>query len=90
MEAESGPEALQVLRNNEVAIVLCDIRMPGMTGLELYERLSAAPETRVPPFLFMTGDRTTVGDFDSRRRSARQALHAGGSGPCAGGVDVSR
>ena len=60
MEAESGDEAIEVLRNNDVAVVLCDIRMPGMTGFELYERVSTNAGTPVPPFIFMTGDRATA------------------------------
>ena len=65
MEAASGEEAIKVLRNNDVAVVLCDIRMPGMTGFELYERVSSGSGAEVPPFIFMTGDRA----------AAERALH---------------
>lgn len=33
--AASGNEALQYLRSARVAVMLCDIRMPGMSGIEL-------------------------------------------------------
>jgi len=33
--AESGPEALKILAENEVHILVTDMRMPEMTGLEL-------------------------------------------------------
>ena len=56
MEAGSGEDAIAMLRDRDVAVVLCDIRMPGMTGFELYQRVSSAGK-RVPPFIFMTGDR---------------------------------
>lgn len=60
MEAESGDEAMKLLLDNDVALVLCDVRMPGMTGFELYERVSAAAGATVPPFIFMTGDRAAA------------------------------
>jgi len=35
LEAESGPDAIHVLENEDVAVLISDIRMPGMDGLEL-------------------------------------------------------
>jgi signal transduction histidine kinase len=35
--AESGAEALEILKGQEVAVLLADQRMPGMTGVELFE-----------------------------------------------------
>lgn len=37
--AESGPEALEKLSQHPFALALCDIRMPGMDGLELLQRI---------------------------------------------------
>ena len=37
--AENGAEALEKLRNRPCALALCDIRMPGMDGLELLKRI---------------------------------------------------
>ena len=37
--AEDGAEALEKLRNRPCALALCDIRMPGMDGLELLKRI---------------------------------------------------
>ena len=36
--AQSGPQALEVLARNEVAVLVCDQRMPGMTGVEVCAR----------------------------------------------------
>ncbi|MDN4600997.1 response regulator [Paenibacillus sp. F6_3S_P_1C] len=38
--AASGKEALQILEENAVDLVVTDIRMPGMSGLELVEEVS--------------------------------------------------
>jgi DNA-binding NtrC family response regulator len=43
LSANSGPEALEILRENEVAVIVTDQRMPKMTGLEL---LSEAAEVQ--------------------------------------------
>lgn len=36
--ADSGPAALETLRRDRFALMLCDLRMPGMTGLEVVPR----------------------------------------------------
>jgi len=36
--ASSGAEALEIMRNEEIAVLLTDQRMPGMTGVELAEQ----------------------------------------------------
>jgi PAS domain S-box-containing protein len=56
-------EALTKLENTSYDAVLMDIRMPGMSGMELYERsLEKHPEL-TGKFLFITGD---TSDFTTR------------------------
>ncbi|KAA9398394.1 response regulator [Haloarcula sp. CBA1130] len=50
--SNSGPEALKSLREQRVDCVVSDYEMPGMNGLELYEKISA--EFSIP-FILMTG-----------------------------------
>jgi len=38
-EAQSGPEALKIAKDNELDVVITDQRMPEMTGVELLENL---------------------------------------------------
>ncbi|WP_367989409.1 HDOD domain-containing protein [Vibrio sp. NTOU-M3] len=38
--AESGVEALQLLKENEIDLIISDMRMPGMDGSELLEKIS--------------------------------------------------
>lgn len=40
---ESGDEALRVLEDKDVDVVLLDVEMPGMTGFEFLDRLSIQP-----------------------------------------------
>ncbi|WP_101924807.1 MULTISPECIES: response regulator [Luteimonas] len=47
-EAESGEEALPQIRRLKPDIVLCDVHLPGVSGLEVTERVvRGQPETRV-------------------------------------------
>lgn len=46
--AESGEEALQMFNENEYSLVITDIRMPGMSGIELLEKIKKInPDTEV-------------------------------------------
>jgi CheY-like chemotaxis protein len=53
----SGAEALQMLAERPFDVVLMDIHMPGMTGIEAVERLRAAPgPERETPVIALTAD----------------------------------
>lgn len=39
-EAEGGEEGLLMIRTLKPDVVLCDLHMPGLSGLEITERLS--------------------------------------------------
>ena len=42
-QASSGPEGLEIFAANSFDIVLCDIKMPGMDGMEVLEKLLEKP-----------------------------------------------
>jgi DNA-binding NtrC family response regulator len=50
--ASSGPEALELLKNETIAIMISDVRMPGMTGLETLRHARKAHPTL--PVLLVT------------------------------------
>ena len=63
-EAGDGQEALDVLQNHKVRMILSDINMPKMDGLQLLAALKAAPEWRETPVVMITteGGETKVAE----------------------------
>lgn len=53
--AADGPSALQKLANWPVHLVISDMNMPGMNGLQLLHALRSAAQTRKVGFLLITG-----------------------------------
>ena len=51
-----GAEALEVLRFNDYDVIISDVRMAGMNGRDLLERLRADRPDLVPRLIFSTGD----------------------------------
>ncbi len=54
MKACSGNEALAMLLEHDFALVLLDVQMPGMDGLEVAELMRGREETRHIPIIFVT------------------------------------
>jgi CheY-like chemotaxis protein len=54
LAASSGPEALEVVRRGGVDLVLLDIMMPGMTGLDVLRTLRATRSTAALPVVMVT------------------------------------
>jgi two-component system, response regulator YesN len=67
-EAENGLEALRILEEQKIDIVISDIEMPGMSGLELAARVLAR-FTSVK-FIFLTA----YSDFEFARASMRLGI----------------
>ncbi|HVJ50856.1 MAG TPA: PleD family two-component system response regulator [Aliidongia sp.] len=54
LTASSGPSALEIAKREKPDIVLLDVMMPGMDGLEVCRRLKADPDTRYIPIVMVT------------------------------------
>ena len=51
----SGEEALRTLLHDEFAVILLDVRMPGMDGFETARYINGRERTRHTPIIFLTG-----------------------------------
>jgi two-component system, chemotaxis family, chemotaxis protein CheY len=54
LEAGNGEEALGVLNQERVDLILCDINMPVMDGLEFVKQLSAIDNAKGVPVVMIT------------------------------------
>lgn len=55
-EAGDGQEAWEALQERPFELVVCDINMPRMNGLDLLRHLRATPQYQTTPFLMITGE----------------------------------
>jgi two-component system chemotaxis response regulator CheY len=55
-EAASGQAALDVLRANRVDLILADLHMPEMDGVEMSRRVLADPRTRSIPIVVVSAE----------------------------------
>jgi CheY-like chemotaxis protein len=54
--ALSGSDALNLIEKGEpFDLILCDVLMPGMSGLELFHRVHATAPAVAKAFVFVTG-----------------------------------
>jgi CheY-like chemotaxis protein len=54
--ASSGPEALTLLSRNPYDLVICDIQMPGLSGIDFYRELERNLPSLADRVIFITGD----------------------------------
>ncbi len=61
-EAADGQKALALIRGSQVDLVISDVNMPNMSGLELLEAVRQDPRTSAIPFIIITGeaDKNTI------------------------------
>ncbi len=60
ISAESGEQALRILLREEVAVILLDVRMAGLDGLETARIIRDRPATRRIPIIFLTAHASEV------------------------------
>jgi CheY-like chemotaxis protein len=68
--ATSGREALALIQGGHTCdLVLCDVMMPEMTGMDLYESLETERPEWLGRFVFMTG-----GTYTARARQFQERI----------------
>jgi len=58
-EAENGRTALELLKNITPDLIICDVMMPDMNGLELCKIIKTTPKTCHIPFIILSAKGTT-------------------------------
>jgi len=54
VKATSGIQALKLLLENDVSLVLLDVQMPEMDGFEVAQMMRKNPRTQTVPIIFLT------------------------------------
>ena len=72
VEASTGEDGVRLAKERHPALVLMDIQLPGMNGIEALQRLRADPVTRGIPVIAVTASAMT--------QDRRQILAAGFDG----------
>lgn len=67
--AGSGIEAMEVLKSMTPDLIVSDIMMPGMTGLELIEKVNHETNLKQIPFIFLSAL--------ASKEDQNKGLHAG-------------
>jgi DNA-binding NtrC family response regulator len=55
LEASSAEQCLETLKDGEVDLVILDVRLPKMSGIEALQKIRSEPDTRKLPVLMVSG-----------------------------------
>ena len=69
LEAENGKQALDLLKKEEIDLIISDWIMPEMTGMELLRACKDDPEIRHIPFIMVTAE--------AQKESVMEAIKGG-------------
>jgi PAS domain S-box-containing protein len=70
----SGSEALRALGRDRFDAVLCDLRMPDLSGAEVWRRTRARDRAQAARFVFITGAAGAAGEAEFLREAGRPVL----------------
>ena len=59
IEAETGEEGVRLAHERQPALILMDIQLPGINGIEALHKVRADPVTRATPVIAITASVTT-------------------------------
>lgn len=66
-DASNGPDALQMIKDQEYDAILCDIKMPDMDGMEVLEQVKATNDT---PVIMISGHGTIDNAVEAIKKGA--------------------
>ncbi len=70
IRATDGMEALRIIRTVEPSLFLLDYQLPGMDGIELYDKLHAVKGQETPPTILLTASSSLPLDAIEERHLA--------------------
>jgi CheY-like chemotaxis protein len=78
----SGDEAVAVVLRRAASgqaaavydVILCDLKMPGMSGEQVFEKLKMRPDGSPQPFVFMTGDLADAGTLEFLQNNQARSI----------------
>ena len=68
IEAVDGADALEKMKSNQVDMLVTDLNMPRMDGLELIKSVRLLPQYKFTPIIFLTTE-----SADSKKGEAKSA-----------------
>ncbi len=72
LSAQSGREALDIIRRDKVSVVLCDLKMPGMGAIGVLDKVSQSyPEM---PVIVFTGHGTNKDSMECMSKGAYEFM----------------
>lgn len=74
LTAGDGPSGLRLAKSTVPDIVVTDLRMPGLSGIELAKELAAAPNVPQVPVVAITSDTSALRDAAVKSRRFASVL----------------
>ena len=74
-EASNGNEALQQLAENEVNLILADLNMPQMNGIEMVDKVLGNPKTESIPIIVVSTEASTARIQLLREKGIKGYIH---------------
>ena len=74
-EASNGVEALEALASKQIDLILTDLNMPEMGGIELVHRLKEKPEYANIPIIVITTESSPIRIEDLQAEGIQDYLH---------------
>lgn len=74
LAAKTGTEALQILASEEIHLLLLDLRLPELNGVQVLQKLRTTPRWRTLPVVVMTGIYKGGRFTDAARKSGKAGI----------------
>jgi CheY-like chemotaxis protein len=79
-EAHSGPEGLDLVRQWQPGLIVCDLTLPGMDGFSIVEALKADERTHTIPIVIVSAKNLTNEEWERLRRHTQSVWQKGNFG----------